>query len=58
MNFQIKESDNENAVISALTFVPVPEDDGSLLKCVGENPKLEGTSMEDSFKLNVVCKST
>lgn len=43
-------------VISSVTFSPEPEDDGTFLKCLGDNPKLPGFSQEDSFKLNVVCK--
>lgn len=50
------EEGNETAITSTLTFIPVPEDDSSVLKCVGENPKLAGVMLEDSFKLNVVCK--
>lgn len=53
---QIKEDGNETALISLLTFVPVPEDDGSVLKCIGENSKMMSASLEDNFKLNVVCK--
>lgn len=39
-----------------MTFAPVPEDDGTFLKCIGDNPKLISVAQEDSFKLNVVCK--
>ncbi|XP_072379840.1 protein turtle homolog A-like [Diabrotica undecimpunctata] len=46
--------ENETSVITTISFVPVPEDDNSIFKCVGENPKLSGVGLEDSFKLNVV----
>ncbi|CAH1161326.1 unnamed protein product [Phyllotreta striolata] len=46
--------ENDTSVITTLTFVPVPEDDNSIFKCVGENPKLGGVGLEDSFKFNVV----
>ncbi|KAL1501112.1 hypothetical protein ABEB36_006499 [Hypothenemus hampei] len=45
---------NDSLVMNSLTFTPVPEDDGSMLKCVGENPKLTSSGQEDSFMLNVV----
>ncbi|XP_008195943.1 hemicentin-2 isoform X1 [Tribolium castaneum] len=48
------EEGNETVVISSVTFSPEPEDDGTFLKCLGDNPKLPGFSQEDSFKLNVV----
>lgn len=50
------EEGNETVVLSSVTFAPVPEDDATFLKCVGDNPKLLGVGQEDSFKLNVVCK--
>lgn len=53
----LEEGTNESLVLNSVTFAPVPEDDGTILKCIGENPKLPGMSQEDSFKLNVVCKS-
>ncbi|XP_050293080.1 hemicentin-1 isoform X2 [Anthonomus grandis grandis] len=53
--FREEEISNGSAVVvNTVSFVPVPEDDGTLLKCIGENPKLPGMSQEDSFKLNVV----
>ncbi|ERL90004.1 hypothetical protein D910_07362 [Dendroctonus ponderosae] len=47
---------NESLVLSSVSFAPVPEDDGTVLKCIGTNPKLLAYSQEDSFRLNVVCK--
>jgi hypothetical protein len=52
----VREEGNETIVISSVTFAPVPEDDGTFLKCLGDNPNLPGFSQEDSFKLNVVCE--
>ncbi|CAH1995466.1 unnamed protein product [Acanthoscelides obtectus] len=51
---KVVEDGNETVSESTITFVPVPEDDGSIFKCIGENPKLVGVGLEDSFKLNVV----
>nr|CAH7737718.1 unnamed protein product [Callosobruchus chinensis] len=51
---KVIEEGNETLSESTITFVPVPEDDGSIFKCIGENPKLIGVGLEDSFKLNVV----
>lgn len=54
----MSEEGNDTVVRSSVTFAPVPEDDGTFLKCLGDNPKLPGYSQEDSFKLNVVCEYT
>ncbi|XP_057664801.1 hemicentin-1-like isoform X2 [Diorhabda carinulata] len=51
---RVNAQENETSVLTTITFVPVPEDDNSVFKCVGENPKLTGVGLEDSFKLNVV----
>ncbi|KAL3285809.1 hypothetical protein HHI36_000331 [Cryptolaemus montrouzieri] len=53
---KITEESNETMVVSSVAFAPVPEDDGTFLKCIGDNVKLIGAALEDSFKLNVVCK--
>ncbi|XP_036213247.2 uncharacterized protein side-III isoform X2 [Bactrocera oleae] len=41
-------------VFSMLSFHPQPEDDGTLLKCAGSNPRLPISAMEDSILLNVM----
>ncbi|XP_073816419.1 LOW QUALITY PROTEIN: sidestep III [Musca autumnalis] len=41
-------------VISILTFNPQPEDDGTLLKCEGSNPRLQNSALEDTLALNVI----
>ncbi|XP_076268336.1 protein turtle homolog A-like isoform X1 [Rhynchophorus ferrugineus] len=50
----LEEGTNDTLVLNSVSFSPVPEDDGTILKCVGENPKLPDVGKEDSFKLNVV----
>ncbi|KAK0081702.1 hypothetical protein PV325_011682 [Microctonus aethiopoides] len=45
---------NTSVVYSTLEFSPRPEDHGKQLKCRGENPKLNNTSLEDLIHLNVV----
>lgn len=50
------EEGTETVVTSSVTFAPVPEDDHTILKCVGDNPKLHKVELEDSFTLNVVCE--
>ena len=47
---------NETWVSSQVQFMPLPEDDGVQLKCQADNNALPGQSLEDSFKLDVVCK--
>ncbi|CAG9789231.1 unnamed protein product [Diatraea saccharalis] len=51
---KISESMNETWVSSNVQFMPLPEDDGVLLKCQADNSALPGQSIEDSFKLDVV----
>ncbi|KAK5647891.1 hypothetical protein RI129_002783 [Pyrocoelia pectoralis] len=51
---KIVEGGNDTTVSSTVTFAPVPEDDGTFLKCLGDNPSLPGVGQEDSFKLNIV----
>ncbi|KAH8276880.1 hypothetical protein KR026_002075 [Drosophila bipectinata] len=41
-------------VISTLTFYPQPEDDGTMLKCEGSNPRLQNSAIEDSLMMNVI----
>lgn len=43
-------------VQSTLTFSPLPEDHGKILKCLGRNPEIPNSDLEDSFHMNVVCK--
>lgn len=54
--FQITEAMNETWVTSQLQFMPLPEDDGVLLKCQADNSALPGQTIEDSLKLDIVCK--
>lgn len=50
------ESGNASVILSTLIFSPVPDDHGKMLKCRGENPALKNAFLDDTFKLNVVCK--
>ena len=56
--FQIEVISNETVLASTITFSPTPEDDNHLLKCQALNPKIPGSTLEDSITLNVVCKYT
>lgn len=47
---------NGTAITSTLVFRPLPDDDGTMLKCEGSNPRLPNSALEDSIKLNVMCK--
>lgn len=55
---QITNSTNANGsnVTSVLTFRPLPEDDGTILKCDGSNPRLPNSGLDDSLVLNIMCK--
>ncbi|KAG4067835.1 hypothetical protein HA402_010521, partial [Bradysia odoriphaga] len=45
---------NGTAITSTLVFRPLPDDDGTILKCEGSNPRLPNSALEDSIKLNVM----
>ncbi|CAD7090616.1 unnamed protein product, partial [Hermetia illucens] len=47
-------STNGSTVTSSLIFHPLPEDDGTILKCEGSNPRLPNSALEDSLVLNVM----
>lgn len=49
---------NGSVAISTLTFRPIPDDDGTILKCEGSNPRLPNSALEDSIVLVVMCKLT
>lgn len=53
---QLSTSQGNGRVISTLSFYPQPEDDGTMLKCEGSNPRLQNSAIEDSLMLNVICK--
>lgn len=41
---------------SILIFQPQPDDDGTILKCEGSNPRLPNSALDDSQILSVMCK--
>lgn len=47
---------NGSVTISTLAFRPIPDDDGTILKCEGSNPRLPNSALEDSLVLVVMCK--
>ncbi|XP_070073581.1 uncharacterized protein side-III isoform X2 [Drosophila takahashii] len=51
---QLSTSQGNGRVISTLTFYPQPEDDGTMLKCEGSNPRLQNSAIEDSLMMNVI----
>lgn len=53
---QIQLVTNGTAVVSKLTFQPTPDDDGTMLKCEGSNPRLTNSAKDDSMMMNVLCK--
>ncbi|XP_003702634.2 sidestep III [Megachile rotundata] len=53
-NGKIIDVGNASVVLSTLIFSPVPDDNGKILKCRGENPALPDAYLEDFFQLNVV----
>lgn len=55
---QITQHTNGSVSISTLTFRPIPDDDGTILKCEGSNPRLPNSALEDSLVFIVMCKSS
>lgn len=53
---KITNSTDDGRVISTLTFRPMPNDDGTKLKCEGFNPRLPNSALEDTLIMNVICK--
>ncbi|XP_037943815.1 synaptogenesis protein syg-2-like [Teleopsis dalmanni] len=47
-------SHNGNRVQSTLSFKPQPEDDGTMLRCEGSNPRLQNSALQDAVMLNVM----
>lgn len=41
---------------STLLFQPLPEDDDTILRCEGKNPRLPSSVLNDTILLNVMCK--
>lgn len=46
-----------NGTKSVLTFIPVPESNGSKLKCRAKNPKLVNSAIEDLLTLDIKCET-
>ncbi|KFB42107.1 hypothetical protein ZHAS_00009768 [Anopheles sinensis] len=55
MKGKIKTINNSSMVSSVLSFRPHPDDDGTILKCEGSNPRLQNSALEDSVIMNVLC---
>lgn len=53
---QLTTTHSDGKVTSMLSFSPQPEDDGTMLRCEGSNPRLQNSALEDSLMLNVMCK--
>ena len=48
---------DSNATISTLTYSPKPEDHGKLLSCQAFVEGIPGSTVEDSRRLHILCKS-
>ncbi|XP_059610810.1 uncharacterized protein LOC132257796 [Phlebotomus argentipes] len=51
---KINQMTNSSVATSQLTFRPAPEDDGTILKCEGSNPRLPNSALEDSMVMNIM----
>ncbi|XP_054262781.1 synaptogenesis protein syg-2-like isoform X2 [Macrosteles quadrilineatus] len=51
---KVDQDANETVVQSTVLFTTAPEDDGHILKCQANNPKMEGSGVEDAITLNIV----
>ncbi|XP_055627743.1 uncharacterized protein LOC129769468 [Toxorhynchites rutilus septentrionalis] len=54
MKGKIRTVNNSSVVTSVLSFRPHPDDDGTILKCEGSNPRLQNSVLEDSVIMNVM----
>ena len=50
-------SDEGNVTSSTLRFRPKVEDMGKMLRCRAENPVMPASQMEDTWSLDINCKS-
>lgn len=46
----------ENRTVSMVEFEPGVEDHGKLITCRAENPNVTGLFLEETWKIDVVCK--
>lgn len=46
----------ENRTVSMMEFEPGVEDHGKLITCRAENPNVTGLFLEETWKIDVVCK--
>lgn len=53
---RVKEHTVRNITISVLTFVPTVEDDGRILGCRAQNPKVPGLFLEHFQNISVHCE--
>ncbi|XP_049786342.1 hemicentin-2-like [Schistocerca cancellata] len=51
---KVETDGNETVVLSRLTFQPLPDDDGHVLRCHAENPRIPASGLEAQLHLNVV----
>ena len=45
--------DNGNTTVSTLVLTPHPRDQGKTLECRADNPSIQGSALQDSWKLVV-----
>lgn len=50
------DDDGSVTATSVLRYQPTNRDDGAFLTCRALNPKIEGSAIEDGFKMRVHCK--
>ncbi|XP_076314950.1 cell adhesion molecule 1-like [Tachypleus tridentatus] len=48
--------ESQNVTVSELTFSPSREDNGKMLMCTSNNPKISGSTIEDKWNLTVFYK--
>lgn len=45
-----------NFTMSQMFFTPTTDDDGKHVTCRAENPNVTGAYLEDTWRIEVVCK--
>jgi hypothetical protein len=52
----LQDETGNNFTMSQMFFTPTTDDDGKHVTCRAENPNVTGAYMEDTWRIEVVCK--
>jgi hypothetical protein len=52
----LQDETGNNFTMSQMFFTPTTDDDGKHVTCRAENPNVTGAYLEDTWRIEVVCK--